>query len=341
MGVSEKRLKGLAVATGLGLLGVIAAGAIVGSQSTADDLQSRAEHALAAADLDGVRVDFRGREAQLSGGTTDDLVKAELIVEGIGGVRRADIPPSADEPPTTGPPDTTPTLKLIRTADDIRVSGTVPDADAAASIKARVAETFGVPVIGDLVIDPAVGPAGWVTQVPGVIVGVVGVKGLELTIDGTGMLEVAGSIESGAGADEVLRLVSSAVPDLDVVSHLDVQPGDLSEADAAVLNSTTLYFAGGSSALDPDDERALDVVTDVLRRNARVLIEVGGHAGAGDPAAGERLSDARVAAVNAYLVRAGISAERISTRTFLPDSRTTTKVSAMQLDRVDFVVKGA
>jgi outer membrane protein OmpA-like peptidoglycan-associated protein len=79
----------------------------------------------------------------------------------------------------------------------------------------------------------------------------------------------------------------------------------------------------------------------VLERNARVSIEVGAHAGPKDPSAGERISNARVAAVKAYLVRAGISADRISTRSYASDPGTTTKASARQYRRVDFVVKGA
>jgi outer membrane protein OmpA-like peptidoglycan-associated protein len=337
--VSEKRLKALAALVGVGILVVIAAGAAFGSQAAADDLQTRAEHALAAADLDGVHVAFHGREAELSDGTPDELGRAELIVEGIDGVRWADIVQPTGDSTTSQPRDTTPTLDLGRTAGGIRISGTVPDADAAAGIKARTAEVFGVPVTGDLVIDPAVGSASWVSRLPDVFGDVVGVKGLALRIDGTGTLGISGSIESEAGADDVRRLVAAAVPDLEVVGHLDVQPGDLSEADAAVLNSSTLYFGSGSSALDAGGKRVLDVVADVLQRNARVSIEVGGHAGPKDPAAGERLSIARVAAVKTYLVRAGVNSDRISTRSFASDSGTATSLSAKQYRRVDFVVK--
>lgn len=337
--MSEKRLKGLAALGGLALLAAITSGALFGSQAAADDLQAHAQRALAAADLDGVHVAFRGREAELSGGTADELGQAELVVEGIEGVRWADVVQPASGAPTPARPDTTPTLHLSRTAGGIRISGTVPDPDAAAVIKARAAEVFGVPVTGDLVIDAAVGPASWVSQLPAVFVDVVGVKGLELTIDGTGTLDLAGSIESEAGADEIRRLASAAVPDLDVVGHLDVRPGGLSEADAAVLNSSSLRFGPGSSGLDAGDSGELDVIAGVLQRNARISVEVWGHAGPQDPAEGERLSIARVEAVEAYLVRAGVDTHRISTRILASDSRTGTKPSDQQYRRVDFVVK--
>ena len=334
--MSEKRLKSLAALVASALVVVIAAGALLGSRAAAGDLQSKAERALASADLDDVRVTFHGREAELRGGDPDDLGKAELIVEGIEGVRWADIVPSPAAP-APAPPDTTPTLELRRDARGITISGTVPDADAAAGIKARVAEDFGVPVTGDLAIDPAVGTATWIHRLPDVFGDIVGVKHLELQIDGRGTLDLTGSIESQAGADDVRRLVASAVPELDVVGQLDVEPGDLTEADAAVLNTSTVHFEEGSTSLDPEDKRALDAVAGVLTRTMSASIEVDGHAGPVDPVAGERRSWARVAAVKAYLVQAGVSASRVSTRVLLSGNRRV-KPSAKQFHRVDFVV---
>jgi hypothetical protein len=258
--VSEKRLKGVTALVGLGLLAVITSGALFGSQTAADDLQANAERALAAADLDGVHVAFSGREAELSGGTAGELGRAKLVVEGIEGVRWADVVPRTSGVPTPARPDTTPTLDLSRTAGGIRIGGTVSDADAAAGLKVRAAEAFGVPVTGDLVVDAAVGPASWVSQLPDVFVDVVGVKGLKLTVDGTGTLDLAGSIESEAGADEVRRLVSAAVPDLDVVGHLDVRHGAPSEADAAALNSSTLHFGAANTKPSDQQYRGGDVV---------------------------------------------------------------------------------
>jgi outer membrane protein OmpA-like peptidoglycan-associated protein len=338
--VSEKRLKGIAALLVTTLLAVITVGALIGSSSAADDLQAQADRALAAADLDGVDVTFHGREAELSGATADDLGKAELIVEGIEGVRWADIVPSAGGTPTTGPPDTTPTLDLRRTDTGITIRGTVPDADAAASIKAGVAEAFAVPVTGDLMINRAVGTARWIDQLPDVFGDIVGVKRLELKIDGSGTLDLSGSIESRAGADDVRRLLAAAVPQLDVVNRLDVRPGDLSDEDATILNSSTLFFSPGSTDVEADNRRMLDTVAEVLHRNGDIAIEAGGYVGPDDPATGEAIALARVAAVKAYLVRAGVSAARISTRTFASGSQTA-KPTAKQFRRVEFIVSGS
>lgn len=131
--MSDKRLKRLAALTGLALVGVIVAGALVGSKATADDLQSRAELALSAAGIDGIEVDVNGREARLAGGTPDDLGSAERIVGGIKGVRRVELDRGdnrAAAPDRESSP-TSPSLTLRRTGQGLTISGTVPDPDAA------------------------------------------------------------------------------------------------------------------------------------------------------------------------------------------------------------------
>ena len=334
--MAEKRLRGVATLVGIALLAVIVAGAVLGSRAAGDDLQVKAERALASADLDGVNVAFHGREAVLSGGTPDELGKAELIVEGIEGVRWADtVSPVAG--PTPAPVDTKPTLRLSHSGTGITISGTVPDADAAASIKASVAEAFGVAVAGDLVINPAVGRARWTSQIPDVFGDLVGVKRLAMTIDGQGTLDLAGAIESQAGAAEVSRQVASIVRDLDVVSRLDVEPQGLTKADAVLLNASTLYYPADGSTLGAAHRDLLDRVAAVLRRGP-VAIQVNGYAGPQHPGTGERLAVARVAAVKAYLLRAGVPAALIETRIIASHNRRT-HVAAKQFRRVDFIVQ--
>lgn len=334
--MSDKRLKRVAALVGTTLLTLVTVGALLGSRSAADDLQARSERALSAAHLDGVRVAFHGREAELSGGTPDDLSKAQLIVEGIEGVRWANVV-SVAVGPTPAARDTTPTLHLGRTSSGIAISGTVPDPDAAASIKASVAEASGVAVSGDLVIDASVGSADWINQLPDILDDLVGVKRLTLVIDGQGSLDLGGSIESRAGAENVRSELTSTVPELSIVSRLDVQPNGLSEQAAAVLNTSALHFPADRSTLSGADRRRLDEVATVLRANPGVVIAAYGYAGPKHPGATERLTMARVAAVKSYLVRAGVEGARISTRTLASQSRTAIS-SDRQFRRIDFVV---
>lgn len=321
--MSDQQVVGLAWLTGLVLVALVVTGALVGSVSAADDLRSRAERALSDAGLDGIGVDFDGREARLTGTATTNLDRAELVVAGIDGVRSVDVRALKVARPTAAPVDT-PTLTLRRTTGGVAISGTVPDADVAADIKARAAEVLAAPVTGDLMIDAGVGTADWLSRMPVVLGEVVAIHGLGLRIDGSGTIELAGSIENGAGVDRVGSLVSSAVPGLSLVNRLRVAPGGLSAEDAAVLNSTMLDLGPGTSALGPDDRRALDRVADVLQRNVKVVIEVRAHADQDD-----RLEKARLSAVEAYLVQAGVATDRVTTAGHAPARK----------PRVDFVVK--
>jgi outer membrane protein OmpA-like peptidoglycan-associated protein len=332
----DNRLRARVGLASLGLVCVVAVGSVVGSQSAADDLRPKAERALSAAGITGVAVGFEGREARLSGGTSVDLARARAIVEGIHGVRWARVG-DADIGISVATP--VPTLDLRRTSDGLSISGTVPDADVAAELKSRAAEDFGVTVSGDLVVDPSVGRAGWAGELPGVFGDIVGVKDLVLRIDGGGNLELDGSIESMAGADKVHDLVEAAVPDLDVVSRIHADPRGLPAADAMVLNSTTVYFGRGKSSLGAASKAALDSVAEVLERNSWISIEAGGHAGPSDPIRAMDLSDARVAAVRDYLVRAGIEPNRIGTASYASDKMTTVDAFARTYRRVDFVVE--
>jgi len=83
--------KRYAAVTGLALVAVIGVGSVVGSNSAADDLTPTAYKALVNQGLGNVSVDFDGREAKLASGTPEELAKAEKIVEGIEGVRSANV----------------------------------------------------------------------------------------------------------------------------------------------------------------------------------------------------------------------------------------------------------
>jgi hypothetical protein len=231
--VPEQRLKSLATLVALVLVGVIVTGALVGAGTVGDDLQRKAEQALSAAELDDVRVSVEGREATLSGGTPDELDRAELVVEGVHGIRWAEIAP-ADDGAAADEPDTVPTLTLRRSPGGLTIDGTVPDADAAADIKVGAAEAFGVPVTGDLAIDAGVGRATWVDRLPDVFGDVAAVGDLTLTIDGSGTLDLSGTIDDRFAADRIRDLVASAVPDLQVLTRLHVLTTGVAVVDGGV-----------------------------------------------------------------------------------------------------------
>lgn len=339
--MDDNRLKGLTAFVGLGLVCTVGAGAVIGSDSAAHDLRPKAVEALSAAGIADVEVDFDGREAKLSGGASSERRKAISVVRGINGVRRARFTGVGQVAPPLAPTGiiSAPVLKLSRSDIGATISGIVPSAEVAASLKTAAAVAFGGTVSGDFTIDPSVGSADWLAAIPEVFGDLAGVKNLEIGVGDDPSIQLGGSIESQVGADRIEGLVSGAVPDLTVDSAITVDAGTLDSGDANTLNSATLYFGRGSASLSGINTATLRRVVDVLKRNAGINVEVDGHAGPADPVKGKVLSSARVAAVRAYLVWAGIGADRVAAKSFSSGERTNADAFAKQYRRVDFVVE--
>jgi outer membrane protein OmpA-like peptidoglycan-associated protein len=338
--VDDKRLRGLTGIVGLALVGTIGAGAVVGSDSAADDLQPKAAAALGAAGIHDITVGFDGREARLSGGLANERRKAISVVEGINGVRWAKFSgqPSALPLPPAAP--SAPSMKLSHSDLGATISGVVPTAEVAAALKTAAAEAFGGTVSGDFRIDPSIDTADWFNELPEVFGDLFAVKDLDIGIGGQGLFQVTGTVRSQIGVDKLKDLLTAALPDLTVNSSLSVDPGGLSPADAQTFDSATLYFNSGRSTLNAHNIAALDKVAAVMRRNSDLKIVAGGHAGPSDPDRGEVLSDERVAAVKAYLVGAGVKAERITTKSFGSAEKSGGNPFAKKYRRVDFAVEG-
>ncbi len=318
--------------TGIALAAVIAIGSVAGANSVRDDLTPKAYEALVQAGLSNVRVDFDGREAKLSNGTPEELAKAEKIVEGVTGVRWAKIDSDRD---TTLPAP--PTFSMTRGADGVNLSGVVPNAAVARQLK-DAALSLGE-VTGNLKVDPNVGTADWLNTLPKLIPDLEGVNDLALTVDGDS-IAIGGAVTTQEGVDAVTALVEPAVPGLTFDNTLKVDSDSMSAEQASYVDAANVYFARGSSILDEKSKAALLTLADVLLRVPGLELEIGGHAGPTDPVRGQALSDARVAAVKAFLVAANVDADRLSTKSYGSDPETDGDAYAEQYRRVDFIVKG-
>ncbi|MFI5427678.1 hypothetical protein [Aeromicrobium sp. UC242_57] len=183
--MSDTRLRWLTVLVTAALIVVVSMGSIVGSSAAAGNLQHSAQVALADAGLDGVMVEFSGREATLSGGSHADLVDATAVVTAIEGVRSVeaadDATPPAQATPSRQPESVGTSIQLRREGDRIVIGGVVPDADAAAEIKSGAALVFGEMVSGDLQVDDSARSARWVSALPAVFGDLVAVRGARST----------------------------------------------------------------------------------------------------------------------------------------------------------------
>lgn len=332
MTTPQTKTKQLAGLTGIALAAVIGIGSIAGSSSVRDDLTPKAYEALVQAGLSNVKVDFDGREAKLSNGTPEELARAEKIVEGVTGVRWAKI----DSDPSTNLP-APPTFSLTHGADGVNLSGVVPNAAVARQLKGA-ALSLGK-VTGNLKVDPSVGTADWLNTLPKLIPDLEGVNGLALSVDGDS-IALGGSLTTQDGVDAVTALVEPAVPGLTLDNTLKVDSDSLSPEQASYVDAASVYFARGSSILDEKSKAALLTLADVLLRVPGLELEISGHAGPADPVRGQALSDARVAAVKAFLVAADVDADRLSTKSYGSDPETDGDAYAEQYRRVDFIVKG-
>jgi len=79
-----------------------------------------------------------------------------------------------------------------------------------------------------------------------------------------------------------------------------------------------ILFETGKASIRPESAAALAVIGEVLKRDITLTLDIEGHTDdAGDNAANLRLSQARVAAVRAYLIKTfGVAADRLTATGF-------------------------
>jgi hypothetical protein len=215
--VSDRTLAGLIGLVLTGLVVVIGAGAVLGSNSIAGDLGDRARTVLSAAGLEGIAVDFTGREAQLSGGNDVELRRAETLVAALPGVRtvKASAVPNRPLPGVAR-------FELDRAGDDVEISGAVPSPDAAAAIKIASAQGLRAMITGDVTVDPALADGNWVAGLSGALEALAAVRSLAFDIRGDGTVQIGGWVEDSSERTRLVERVAAALPGLRVVDKLEV-----------------------------------------------------------------------------------------------------------------------
>ena len=153
-------------------------------------------------------------------------------------------------------------------------------------------------------------------------------------------IAIGGSLTTQEGVDAVTALVEPAVPGLTLDNTLKVDSDSMSAEQASYVDAANVYFAPDSASLDDKSKAALLTLADVLLRVPGLELVIGGHAGSADSVRDRALSDARVAAVKAFLVASNIEASRLSTKIYGSDPDTDGDAIAEQNRRVDFIVKG-
>ncbi len=80
----------------------------------------------------------------------------------------------------------------------------------------------------------------------------------------------------------------------------------------SVLELNNIHFATGSAVLTPESKTELETLFTVMNKYPKMIVEVSGHTdNVGDPAKNQKLSEARAAAVDVYLEKKGMAADRM------------------------------
>jgi OmpA-OmpF porin, OOP family len=78
-----------------------------------------------------------------------------------------------------------------------------------------------------------------------------------------------------------------------------------------------LIFPQGKSTIDPASFQELDEVAQMLKENEKMIVQLEGHTdNVGSPSSNMKLSQSRVEAVKKYLVKKGVSKNRVKTKAF-------------------------
>lgn len=309
------------------------------------DLGRAATESLAAAGLSGAGVSFDGRDATISGIDGPDAERAVGIVEGVTGVRVAQLAPGAatggGTAPGVGPAAPAPatpgaTVGVTRRGEDIVLSGEVAsEEERAALVEAATAQAGGRAVVDELTAsaDVAAGVDVEIVATTAAVVGATG-DGVGATVDGDALL-LTGAAPDQTSAMAVEQALATALPALTIDNQLTVAPapdgsagagtpgGDLDDAGRQELQSAInalvagapITFEPDSGVLTPQGSATVSGVLELVTLVPAARLQVDGFVATG-PGNGQlsaqALSEQRAATVRDALVAGGVPTDNVT-----------------------------
>ncbi len=250
--------------TGIAIVGALLGGTLVGvplvaQNAIAGDLEPGARETLASA-VPGVDVQFKGREATVSGrGKSEaELQQAVAAVEKIRGVRWAKFKTASDSalPSVTMPsatvsaPTATASIKpgtfglnFSPATGGIKALGSIDTKVNADALSAQVSRVFGAKLLGDLKVDPSIKMPKWFGSLPGVMAKFPTIKTGSMNIDTDG-IALTGSLPDLAALSQLEAAVKGVDFKTDL-SGVSIDPQVHITTDA---KGTTLTGVVGSEA---------------------------------------------------------------------------------------------
>lgn len=327
-----------------------AAAALLTRGGIEDDLKADATKALDKAGITNAKVDFDGRDGTVTLPAGADKSVAKKAVEGVDGVRAAEIkgggvaapaPTTPAETPTTQAPSETPSatetptpsataaetgpFSVTTTGDEVIVEGVVPDEATKKAVVDAATKGAAGKKVTDKVTVTAGSPKVDAAQVTGAlgVLTAAGADGNKVAYDGKGGVTLTGEVADEAAKTKQGDEATKLFPQATVTNNLTFKAAGT--ADCAALNTTIAgllkgnnpTFADNSTALLAASHPTLDKVAAAIKACPDAKIAVSGHTdNTGNAPRNQRLSQGRATAVRSYLVSKGAAANNITAKGF-------------------------
>jgi OOP family OmpA-OmpF porin len=259
-------------------------------------------------------------------------------------------PPAASKPPTPA------SFHAQLEQGTLTLRGSLPSERSKAAILQRAKELYGTTpgrVVDKLSVDPGVGSASWVDNVPKAlpILGHMTERG-SIIIDGRSVV-LSGRVDSDRAKANLLReLAPLTQTGLTIEDHtlaaqvpaqVPAQASLLQKKLNEVLSHASIEFDSNTATITPRSRATLDQLIMLLRHAPQATIEIGGHTdryGAADY--NLQLSRLRADAVRRYFISHGLSNQFTSVGygASKPLSAAQTRAGLQHNRRIELRVKG-
>ncbi|MEI8014020.1 MAG: OmpA family protein [Nitrospira sp.] len=199
----------------------------------------------------------------------------------------------------------------------LTLRGSLPSEAIKTAILQRAHELYGATpgrVVDELAVDPNVGPAAWVNNVPKIlpILGHMMERG-SVIIDGRSLV-LSGRVDSDRAKATMLQDVAPLtqtglkLEDHILAAQLTAPSPTLQKKLDETLTQGSIEFESNATTMLPRSRATLDQLISILRRAPNTAIEIGGHTDKyGSPDYNLQLSRRRAEAVRHYFISHGLT----------------------------------
>ena len=235
----------------------------------------------------------------------------------------------------------------------LTLRGSLPSETGKTAILQRARELYGATpdrVVDQLAVDPRVGPAAWVDNVPKVLP-VLGrmTERSSIIIDGHSIV-ISGRVDNDRAKATVLQdIIPLAQTGLELEDHIIAGPLSAPSLSLqtklnGILSRASIEFESNTTTITPRSRAALDQLINVLLRAPHIAVEIGGHTDKyGAPDYNLQLSRRRAEAVRHYFMSHGLTNQftAIGYGASRPLSGVQTRAGFQHDRRIELRVKGA